>query len=673
LGKTLEVTETSPGVPQRLPFALIGASLVAFGGLFVTAEHFLGLPVLGLMLVGVYMTGWRLAANRRMRWGIRFVAFAIIVAVVGLPRGDIPLWYMKPEYTNVIGILLAAELVLRAWQRIETAKWGQNNGIILFLSAIIITAASNTYDRQPMHTIIPVYVLLVAFSLRSIGRTTPLSEKATPRGKTLLGMFALRGVALLVAMSLGFTVVFLLTRYDNRLTSWAMQFLRQDRAVKGSSIGLNSAPRLKRIFNPQPSLERVLLIDGSASARHLRVMSFDVYQNSEWRPTATVRTFTTASADRINVNSSGPRLQINRLADDVDVLPVPADASAVQAAGPLDVDDFGSLRDHEPNRLSFSVIVQPTQKTIPLAKAPDAAQRARALFIPPAIDPKVVELARQIAKDSDPAARVARISLYLTSHHDYSLSYDPGSDEPLNDFVLNHRAAHCQYFASAVVMMARAVGVPARMATGYYAHEHFGDNQIIVRDRDAHAWAECWIEGQGWITVDAAPSGGRPDTAYPEASKWRQWWEWFTDLPGRLREWLGEIPREKLVGLIVIAAGIVVLVWVVKILRKRRRVRPGDVDGYLQPSEELAAVGRRFELWLRRQNLPCSPARTWREHLASLRAQPSQPIDTAAPLRFVEAYDKARFGGIQQFLAQLKTALDQLETTPSQTGSRHHG
>ena len=670
-------TATISDPNHRLPFALAGAALVAFAALFITAERFLGLPVLALLLIGTYTTHWRLSPSRLTRWILRLALFGTIAAVAGLPRGDVALWYMKPEYTNVIGFLLSAELVLRAWQRPEPAQSRQTRAMVLFLTALIITAASNTYDRQPMHTFIPIYILLVALSLRSITKAGQPSGPAAPRRNMLASLLALRGVALLLAMALGFSVVFLLTRYDNRLTAWAVQFLRQDKTVKGSSIGLNSAPRLRRVFNPQPSMERLLLIDGSASERHLRVMAFDLYEKGEWRPSAPQRSFTPAGAERLVIDQSGARLQIKRLSDAIDLLvipmAIPSDASAIVSAGPFETDDLGSLRDPEPGaHPSYEVVVQRLRDVVPLAAAPDAAQRARALGVPHTMDPKVIELSRQIVGDAQPAERVQRIAQYLRSHHEYSLSYDPASEEPLNDFLLNRRAAHCQYFASAVVVMARAAGVPARLVTGYYAHERFGNRQLVVRDRDAHAWAECWIDGQGWITVDATPAGGRPDTAFPEASKWRQWWEWFTDLPGRFRQWLADIPRQTLVMLIVVIAALTIVIWLARTARKRRRrSKPTLAGGYAQPSEELAAASQRFEQWLRRQNLSCAPNRTWREHLCVLSRQSPLPID--ACLSFVETYDQARFGGAAQLLSQLKAALDHLEQSPALPGSTHHG
>lgn len=650
------------------------AALVSIAGIYITdGNRFLGLPVIALFLLGTWATNRRIGAGDRWtRWGLRVAMFSAILAVIGVPKGDVHLWYMQPQFTDAIGILLSAELMLRAWIRPEAGKWRTSCGMILFLSAVIMTAASNTYDRQPMQTMIPVYMLMVALSLRAMVKVGQPAKRAAAWRRAMVGLLALRGGALLLAMSLGFLVVFALTRYENRLTAWAMDFLRQDKAVKGSAIGLNSAPHLRRIFNPAPSMERVLLVEGTSTEQHLKVMAFDSYENREWGPNIGRRTFEAATAEQLNSGQAGERWKILPLSEAFEMLAVPSQASAILASGALEVDGLGSVRERESAGSTYDVVVPRAEELVPLDGWPDAAERKRALLVPESIDAKVIELARGVAGTGDAASRANRIAQYLRSHHEYSLSYDPGTDEPLNDFLLNRRAAHCQYFASAVVVMARVAGVPARMATGYYATEQFGDKQLVVRDRDAHAWAECFVDGKGWVTVDATPASGRPDAVFGKASKWREWWEWFTDLPGKLRQWMERVPRQAVMMLVGIVAAVFAMVVVMRFMRRRRRVKVVATGGYPRPGEELVVVGRRFELWLRRRNVTCAENRTWREHVAGLLGQTPAVVD-ASCLAFVEAYDRARFGGAADQMTEIRAVLDRLEQSAVQPGSKQNG
>lgn len=110
----------------------------------------------------------------------------------------------------------------------------------------------------------------------------------------------------------------------------------------------------------------------------------------------------------------------------------------------------------------------------------------------------------------------SRIAAYLQTFT-YSLDLlrpDP-SISPVSDFLLNTRAGHCEYFASATALLLRGAGIPARYAVGYSAHEFSPlEGQYLVRSRDAHAWTLAYIEGR-WQTADNTP----PDWAAQERAQ----------------------------------------------------------------------------------------------------------------------------------------------------------
>lgn len=192
---------------------------------------------------------------------------------------------------------------------------------------------------------------------------------------------------------------------------------------------------------------------------------------------------------------------------------------------------------------------------------------------------------------------------------------------------------------------------------------------MVVRDRDAHAWAECFIDGQGWMTVDATPAAGLPDAIFPAPSKWRTWWEWFTDIPRRIRQWLAKASGVTLIVALFIIAAIPAFLWLFKKMFRRRAIL-GNSSEYLTPSQEFTSLARRFERWMVRQGRSCAPDRTWRENLSASSALPL----SSAGLAFTDAYDSARFGEFDpSSIAQLTAQLDQLEIQSSQPGSTHHG
>ncbi len=91
---------------------------------------------------------------------------------------------------------------------------------------------------------------------------------------------------------------------------------------------------------------------------------------------------------------------------------------------------------------------------------------------------------------------------------------------PIDEFLFNTRRGFCEHYATSFVYLMRAAGVPARIVTGYQGGElNPNGNYLIVRQSDAHAWAEVWLQGQGWVRVDptAAVSPERIEQGISEA------------------------------------------------------------------------------------------------------------------------------------------------------------
>jgi hypothetical protein len=117
-----------------------------------------------------------------------------------------------------------------------------------------------------------------------------------------------------------------------------------------------------------------------------------------------------------------------------------------------------------------------------------------------------------------------RFDQYLRTTYPYSLTFEAKdtSLDPTADFLLNRKdtGGHCEYFASAMVMLCRSVGLNARMVTGY----HGGDfNSIsglyVVRQKYAHAWAEVFMPSRGWVLYDPSPAA-TDNTTTSVITKW---------------------------------------------------------------------------------------------------------------------------------------------------------
>jgi hypothetical protein len=96
---------------------------------------------------------------------------------------------------------------------------------------------------------------------------------------------------------------------------------------------------------------------------------------------------------------------------------------------------------------------------------------------------------------------------------------------PIDAFLTRTRKGHCEYFATAFVLLLRAQNIPARVATGFYTTERRQGGKsygYVVRQSDAHAWAEVWLNGYGWLTFDPTPPDWRGRAARTEIqpSRW---------------------------------------------------------------------------------------------------------------------------------------------------------
>ncbi|MDD2776629.1 MAG: DUF3488 and transglutaminase-like domain-containing protein [Gallionella sp.] len=141
-------------------------------------------------------------------------------------------------------------------------------------------------------------------------------------------------------------------------------------------------------------------------------------------------------------------------------------------------------------------------------------QLRRALALPAGFNPRTRELATTWrAQQKDDALLVNEALRYFNQQgFTYTLEPPPLGKHSVDDFLFNTKQGFCEYYASSFVFLMRAAHIPARVVTGYLGGEFNGVGKYyIVRQSDAHAWAEVWLSGRGWVRVDptAAIAPGR--------------------------------------------------------------------------------------------------------------------------------------------------------------------
>lgn len=154
----------------------------------------------------------------------------------------------------------------------------------------------------------------------------------------------------------------------------------------------------------------------------------------------------------------------------------------------------------------------------------------------PTLDPRVRDLAQQIAGPlTSPLDKASAIESYLRLHYGYTLHLPQQTPhDPIGNFLFVRKQGHCEYFASAMAVMLRSIGIPSRLVNGFSGGE-FNDltSQYVIRESDAHSWVEAYISGQGWLEFDPTPA-----SAAEAHSRWGRVLLYLDAMGSFWRDWI---------------------------------------------------------------------------------------------------------------------------------------
>ena len=160
--------------------------------------------------------------------------------------------------------------------------------------------------------------------------------------------------------------------------------------------------------------------------------------------------------------------------------------------------------------LAYAAVKRRQQYTVESAPAHtnlelSSADRALALALPAAAHPRARALAARWRADASSAQGVVDAALAMFAQPPFAYTLTPPAlpDDPIDGFLFDTRQGFCEHYAAAFVVLMRAAGIPARVVTGYQGGElNPMGNYLLIRQSDAHAWAEVYLEERGWIRVD---------------------------------------------------------------------------------------------------------------------------------------------------------------------------
>lgn len=131
------------------------------------------------------------------------------------------------------------------------------------------------------------------------------------------------------------------------------------------------------------------------------------------------------------------------------------------------------------------------------------------LHVPADLDPRVLALSRRLTNGKDPVDAAASVETWLSNALTYSRELNGEPRDPIANFLFKSKKGHCELFSSAMVILLRAAGIPARNVTGYYGGTETDSDYVAIRAGDAHSWVEVYFPGAGFVPFDPTPTADR--------------------------------------------------------------------------------------------------------------------------------------------------------------------
>jgi transglutaminase-like putative cysteine protease len=306
------------------------------------------------------------------------------------------------------------------------------------------------------------------------------------------------------------------------------------------------------------------------------------------------------------------------------------------------------------------------------------------LDVPEVERPALAQVAAQLKLDELPLPqRVRAIESFFNLHFEYSLYQAMAAAQytnqvhptPLAWFLLQGRKGHCEYFATATVLLLRQAGIPARYINGWSVQESAGPGKYVIRGRHAHAWCIYWdAQARLWRELDTTPG-----TWLGLEENQRGWWEpvadafsWLYWQFSRLRWGQGQL--RQYVFWVLMAAVLLLAARFAWEARRRRRRQSGKADA----AEALARAGLDSEFFAVEKRLaqmglaraPHEPLTLWLQRIAPELPPDWPPWEPVVRLHYRLRFDPLSLSPDERARLRQESAalLDKLEAWRTRQG-----
>jgi transglutaminase-like putative cysteine protease len=507
-------------------------TLICAAGLFFS-EATGPLHAAALAAASLYQR-WRWSGNgglpsaRRLLWEVASV-FALIFFLADL--------FVVTH--NLIGSALRLLVFIVAYHA-DNPQSPRRARQTLGLSLIQMVAAAASTTSIAFSFFMFTYLISALWTLASLGSASRESESesrpispGSPAGEVRVPLMRLVGVASMPIMALALGIFFVVPHYGTGYFREAGKSQAQNISGFSDTIELGSIGSIKKNFATVMRVRQVGTDAPVAVPLRMRGLAFDHYDGRAWSVTDKgARTLQPYRQGSYMVDSSrlpeglsssevpsGTHLSGKWLGLDIRLEPL---GTRVLFTPPelvtLTTTRFHTLKlSHEDGLFASG----PTLRRFPyLTTSLDAPRRPELVDgdSPPSrvtdyrqlpeLNPRITALANQVAGGiTGDAGKARAIESYLLQNHEYSLDgNDQAVEPPLDRFLLDGEPGHCEYFATAMAIMARTQGLHTRVVNGFNGGEHSDlTDWTIIRQSDAHSWVEVWLPGSGWTTFDPTP------------------------------------------------------------------------------------------------------------------------------------------------------------------------
>jgi len=581
------------------------------------------------------------------RWVENLLAPLVLVAVVA--AGGLQVGVLRP--ISHLALLVAAI-------RLPGAALPGRSRVAMVTTAIITTAgvASSTHPSLVVYLLVALGACIVA-----AGRSILLGLAASvrePAGRAAWPPARLVALTVIIAILISVPLFAALPRLRSpfvgaRTGTASVSGFRSEVTLHGiGSIKASEEPALTVRFPDIPEVPQAWLRLEGATLNHYRGGTW--VEGRSALPLPLARQGQTIALWPDQPTAALPRAEVT-LEKPGENLFLPTGTVAIEP--PLAV---------EVGRTAIGVLRIPRDTRVPLrytATFDPAAPRSPPpdevdLEVPRAVRERIAPLVREVVGQApNPLAIAVTVEDHLRASYAYTLHpHAPWREDPVIWFLLRGREGHCEFFASAMALMLRVAGVPARIQVGFAGGQRQPDGSFLVRDSRAHAWVLAWVSGR-WQVFDPTPPEGQPlieGSGFRLRLPWRwedmeaAWDRWvltFTlvdqaDLVRSLMTWM--VGHGRTLGLAVAAGG--AACWLLIFWRRGRKPQSTSSDKRSPRREDYTV--RALQRVMRagaQSGLDLAPSLSPRAFAAAATA--AFPAAGEALGWLVQAHERQRYGG----------------------------